>query len=58
MEMFGHNGLQAIFPIEKQVKYRIGRLPKKSDVVSQNLARISVLNVSDSTEVGFTLEVI
>lgn len=58
MEMFGHKGLQAIFLIEKQVKYRIGHLPKKSDVVSQNLARITVLNVSDSTEMGFTLEVI
>lgn len=56
--MFGHKGLEAIFLIEKQVKCRIGHLPKKSDVVSQNLARITVLNVSDSTEVGFTLEVI
>lgn len=56
--MFGHKCLEAIFLIDKQVKCRIGHLPKKSDVVSQNLARITVLNVSDSTEVGFTLEVI
>ena len=58
MEILEHKSSKATFLIGKQVKYRIGHLPKKSEVMLQHLPRITVLNVSGNIEVGFKLEVI
>jgi len=58
MEILGHKGSKAAFLTGKEVKYRIDHLPKKSEIMPWHLVRITVLNVSGNTEVGFQLEVI
>lgn len=58
MEILGHKSSKATFLIGKQIKYRIGNLPKKREVMPQHLARISMINISGNIKVGFKLEVV